>query len=411
MTTAIKDRTLIIASLKARGLNSFLSILLTALGVGLAVFLIQSGHHIQNRMTADGKGIDIVVGAKGSPLQLVLSSVYHMDIPTGNIPYDAAKKWAGHRDVKTAIPLALGDNWKGFRIVGTTRAYPAHYGAVIADGRLWATPFEAVAGARTGLRNGQEFSGAHGLLESGHSHDHGTYKIVGTLKPTGTVLDRLILTSIDSVLMIHGHEALEERHENHNHDHDHHHHDHAPPKAPEITALLLTAKSPLAAVNLPRTINRESRLQAASPAREITRLTTMLGIGTKGFMALSVILIVIAALGIFSGIAGNLDNRIGDLAVMRAIGYSKARIFRIVAMEGLLLAAAGTIAGLLTGSAGFILAGKTIPSLSAGGAGLHMTASLAALTLAALAAGFLAALFPAWNAAKIDAAKLLSNRV
>ena len=198
------DIALIFSSLKSRWLNSLLSVFLTAFGVMLALLIIQFGHHIQNRITTDGKNIDIVVGAKGSPLQLILSSVYHIDIPTGNIAYDQAQKWMKHPHVKTAIPLALGDNWKGYRIVGTTPDYLKHYQATILEGRVWNKDYEAIAGSSVGLQIGEEFSGAHGLIEGGHKHDSQHYTITGIIEPTGTVLDRLILTSMNSVLDIHG---------------------------------------------------------------------------------------------------------------------------------------------------------------------------------------------------------------
>ena len=114
---------------------------------------------------------------------------------------------------------------------------------------------------------------------------------------------------------------------------------------PEITALLIKTKSPIANINLPRSINRETNLQAANPALEITRLTAMLGLGSKSFTFLSFLLISIAILSIFSGLASNLDNRMGDLAILRAIGYSKKRIFKIIAMEGAVIVFFGIFLG------------------------------------------------------------------
>ena len=99
--------------------------------------LTQFSNNIQNRLTNDGKGIDIVIGAKGSPLQIVLSSIYHVDIPTGNVPLNTVGKFINHPQVKLAIPLALGDSWRGNRIVGTTKEYLDHYEAEIANGRYW----------------------------------------------------------------------------------------------------------------------------------------------------------------------------------------------------------------------------------------------------------------------------------
>lgn len=440
------DLALILASLKSRWLSSLLSVFLTAFGVMLAILIVQFGQHVQSRLSTDGQGIDIVVGAKGSPLQLILSSVYHIDIPTGNIPHDAAEKWMKHRQVKTAIPLALGDNWRGSRIVGTTSDYLAHYDASLADGRLWDKPFEAVSGASVNAPVGFEFAGAHGLIEGGHAHGDKKYKIVGTLKPTGTVLDRLILTSLDSVLDLHGYETIEhEHHDDHGHNHghnheahdhhdDHAHHDHEEHhahdhsgheehdehnnhsdhddhlKEPEITALLITTKSPMANMNLPRMINRESALQAANPALEMVRLTSMLGLGSKTFGALSALLIIIASLSIFAGLAGSLENRMGDLAVLRAIGYSKARLRKIILTEGLLITTTGLLLGIALGLYGFAMMAHTIAPLAASGAQIDFTNTFLLMIIGSvLAAGILASFIPAVRAARVDVAKQLAK--
>jgi putative ABC transport system permease protein len=422
----MRDFPLILSSLKSRWLNSLLSVFLTAFGVMMALIIIQFGHHIQNRLSADGQGIDIVVGAKGSPLQLVMSSVYHIDIPTGNIAYKDAQKWMRHRHVKTAIPLALGDNWRGYRIVGTTPAYMDHYGATLADGRIWGKAFEAVAGSATGLVSGDEFSGAHALSTGGHKH----YKITGVMKPKGTVLDRLILTPLNSVLEIHGLETIghdEHGHDEHGHeehsdhaDHDEHGHakeahdeheghDHGKAREPEITALLLTTKSPIANINLPRSINRETALQAANPALEMTRLTSMLGLGSQSFAMLSAILIAIAALSIFAGLAGSLENRMGDLAVLRAIGYSKARVFKIITLEGMMIVISGLALGLIMGLGGFALLTTVITPLHASGAAISFISDYILVISAVLLAGFVAAILPALSASRVDIAQQLSR--
>ena len=123
----MSDFNYIFLSLKSRLSNTLLTILLTAFGVSIGIILIQFENHINDRLEKDGKGIDIVVGAKGSPLQIVLSSIYHIDIPTGNIPYETVNKLSNDPQIKKIIPLALGDNWKGFRIVGTNYDYLKHY--------------------------------------------------------------------------------------------------------------------------------------------------------------------------------------------------------------------------------------------------------------------------------------------
>ena len=217
----MNDLAYIYYSIKSRGLNSTLSVFLTAFGVLLALLISQFTNHVENRLNADGKDIDIVIGAKGSPLQLILSTVYHVDIPTGNIPIKSVNKIIKNPLIEKAIPLALGDNWKGYRIVGTTKDYIKHFNAEIEQGKLWSSDFEMIAGAKINLKINEEITGSHGLIDGGGVHDDHNYKIIGKLKPTGSVLDRLLLTSVNSVLKIHGLESKD-----HNSEHKHKHEGH-----------------------------------------------------------------------------------------------------------------------------------------------------------------------------------------
>ena len=220
------------AYLRARPLATALNLLLLALGIATITVLLLATAQLEERMGRDARGIDLVAGAKGSPMQLVLSSVFHLDAPTGNIALDDALALSRHPAVKKAIPLALGDSFQGHRIVGTNHAYPAHYGARIASGRLWSAPMEAVLGSEVAagarLAVGATFTGAHGLAAGGDGHDEEPFKVVGVLAPTGSVLDRLVLTSVESVWEIHEHGGK-------------------PSPRREITALLIQYATPLAA--------------------------------------------------------------------------------------------------------------------------------------------------------------------
>ena len=465
----MNDLAYIFYSIKSRSLNSSLSVLLTSFGIVIALLLSQFSNHIKNRLDLDGKGIDIVVGAKGSPLQLVLSSVYHIDIPNGNIPYKSALEISNNPLIEKAIPLALGDNWKGYRIVGTSYDYLKHFDAKIDQGRLWNDDFEMIAGADIDVKINQKISGAHGLIDGGGVHDEHTYKIVGSLKPSGSVVDRLLLTSVNSVLEIHGLEDID-HHTEHNHDHksdknsdehheshrdkkhnqkettkDHHekhvdeHHDHNHSNKnehnvnkkfqnvnsnqknlkssetnlnePEITALLIKTKSPIANINLPRSINRETNMQAANPALEITRLTSVLGFGSKTFSLLSTLLISIAILSIFSGLAGNLENRMGDLAILRALGYTKKRIFKIIVLEGTLIISFGILLGVIMSFFAFEIFSNLITPLNVSKAKFVLNFDFYLIIIVVLFSGFIASLIPAYNGSKISVANQLSQNI
>ncbi|MEX8514040.1 MAG: ABC transporter permease, partial [Leptothrix ochracea] len=193
---------LVWAQLWARPGVSLLNLTLLSLGLAAVAFVTLVSRQIEDGLQRDVQGIDLVVGAKGSPLQLMLAGVYHLDVPTGNIPLSALAAMRAQPLVREVIPMSLGDSVQGFRIVGTEAAYVAHYGAEVApgQGRLWQKPLEAVLGVdvarQTGLGVGQHFAGAHGLGAGGTEHEDAPYTVVGLLPRTGTVLDRLVLTGL-----------------------------------------------------------------------------------------------------------------------------------------------------------------------------------------------------------------------
>ena len=147
--------------LKDKPLNTMLNILLMSLGIAIILVLILLSTQLEENLGKNKRGIDLVVGAKGSPLQLILANVYHIDFPTGNIKLDQAKGLTRNRLVKSAIPLALGDSYNGFRIVGTNHDYINLYQGEVADGKLWSYNLEATIGPnvakRLGLKIGDEF--------------------------------------------------------------------------------------------------------------------------------------------------------------------------------------------------------------------------------------------------------------
>lgn len=421
-----------LAYLRDRALNTALNILLLALGVASLVILLLFSSQLENRFERDAQGIDMVVGAKGSPLQLILSSVYHVDIPTGNVPLDTVPLLRRQMGVAQAIPLALGDSFRSFRIVGTEPAYPALLGAEIAEGRMFSAPMEAVIGAevarRTGAGLGQRFVGGHGMGggEDGPKHDEAPFIVVGHLKPTGTVIDRLILTNVESVWNVHGiegpHDDDDDKHhegetaaEHAEHDHDEHEgesaEEHAAHVSPaEVTAVLVRFGSPIAAVRLPGFINKQTNLQAAVPAVEVSRLLALVGVGLDAVRAFAVLLMLTAGLSIFVALLTALKEREGDMAMLRVIGASRGAIIAQVASEGLILAGAGAALGLVLGHGVIAIAAASIDQLAQLGlSGLSFHPGEAIIVAAALTIGLIAALIPAVRVLQSDIADTLAN--
>ncbi len=200
---------LALAYLASRPLASLLHVLMLALGVATLAFLLLFTSQAEERLSRDAKPVDLVVGAKGSPLQLILSSVFHVDVPTGNIGHEEAMALARHPMVASATPVALGDSFRGHRIVGTDESFLGLYDAKIAAGRPFAAEMEAVVGSEVARRHslapGSKIVGSHGLAMAGPNHDEDPFEVVGVLAPTGTVIDRLVLTPVESVWHVHEH--------------------------------------------------------------------------------------------------------------------------------------------------------------------------------------------------------------
>ena len=218
-----------------RPLNLLLTLILFSLGVGLTIYLLLVNQQVKENFDKNLAGVDLVIGAKGSPLQLILCNMYHIDNPTGNISVKEATPFLrpNHPLIKDAIPLSLGDNYRGFRIVGTVPDILPFYEAKISNGIMWQHSSEVVIGAqvalRAGLKIGDRFVTAHGFEDDpDFNHDH-QLEVVGILSPTGSVIDQLILTSYKTVWDVHDHVAPDSINAEavHDHDaHDHSSHDH-----------------------------------------------------------------------------------------------------------------------------------------------------------------------------------------
>jgi len=414
-----------LAYLRDRPLITALNALLLALGVGMIILLLLISERLEQRLTRDAAGIDLVIGAKGSPLQLILSSLYHVDIPTGNIPLEEVEHWRGHDLVDAVIPLALGDSVAGFRIVGSEPAYPEHYQADLSDGRFWQAPFEATLGAdvaeKAGLSLGDHFTGSHGLAPGGPVHGDHPYTVVGVLAPTGSIIDRLVLTSIDSIWQSHGlRPEADQDPVDPAHQHDEANHQDGGAEQPNsgkstsgppaVTALLVRYKTPFAATQLPLAVNQTPGLQAAAPAWEMARLLSLIGIGVDTLRGFGLVLMATAALSLFVALATALQARRHDLAVMRTLGASPGTLWRQLLLEGLMLAALGALLGLALGHGmASLLAATSSEAEALGLTGLHIRIEEFYVIALALLIGLAAAVIPALQAYRTDITRLLTS--
>lgn len=391
----------------SRPLASALNLLLLSLGLASMAFVLIAQHQVDKAFERDLQGIDAVVGAKGSPMQLILAGVFHIDVPPGNIPLDEVKKLHEHPQVAQLIPLSLGDNLQGFRIVGTTPDYAAHYGATLAQGAFWTAPMQAVLGAQaareTGLALGSRFVGAHGLGFGGAVHEAAPYTVTGVLSPCGCVLDRLVLTATESVWKVH-----DDMHATEDMDEE----DRAAIEADrEVTMALIRYRSPLAAATFPRYINDSTSMQAAAPAVEITRLLSMVGVGTRVLQGLGAVLLAVAGLSVFIALWGAVRERRHDLAMLRMLGAPPARVGALLLGESLWLALMACALGLLLAHGlTALMAQMLMDQQSLAITGWQWVPAEGWVPLLALGVAVVAALVPAISAYRVDVTPLLNAR-
>lgn len=404
-------------NLLSKPLSLLLSLVLFALGVGLISLLLLVNRQLEEKFEKNLAGINLVIGAKGSPLQLILSSMYHIDAPTGNIPIQEIRPFINprHPFIKTAVPLSLGDSYKGYRIVGTNSDFFKVYGAETGQGKMFEKTMEAVVGANAAkaldLKIGDTFFSAHGLQDDLEmTHDHASFRITGILKPTGSAADQLILTATQSIWAVHEHEAAHQQEDHSNELDIQRPLSDFPEKA--ITSLLLQFKGRnIQTLNMQRSINENTNLQAATPAIEITRLYSLMGIGADALRWLALIIIAVSGLSIFISLYASLKERRYELALMRTMGASPFRLFALIVLEGLLLSALGYLIGIALSHGGMqILAGFLQDTYRYTFTGKVFLKEELFLLFGAIAVGFAAAVIPALQASNTDIHETLAER-
>lgn len=381
--------------------------LLLACSTAVLLLLITLRRQATEQLEKQIDGVDMVLGAKGSPLQLILSSVYNIDAPTGNIYLEEAQRFMQHPLVESAIPVSLGDSYMGYRIIGTTDAYLKKYNLQPASGKVFSKAMEVVVGAtvaqRSQLKIGSKFAGTHGLGEKGHVHEEHSYVVTGILPATGLSVDQLILTSLQSVWEIHGTHEEHQEHEEHE--------THEETVRPQITAVLLKFKNPLAQLQLPRMVNEHTNMQAAVPAIEINRLQSLMGSGTAVLRILGWLLAALAACSIFVMLVQGTYERRYELALLRSMGYGRGKLLALVLAEAAILGITGIFGGfLLSRLSGWFLQHEVFSHYHLNFSGAWKITPADMITaVAILAACLLAALFPAIRAFRLNISKTLAN--
>lgn len=423
-------------------LNTILSILLLTASVAIITVLILVEKQFEEKYQSNLDGVDLVLGAQGSPLQLVLSSVYQVDDPTGNISFDSVKVWMKHPYVKKAIPLAYGDNYVGFKIVGTTPDYIEKYQAKIEDGKVFEHNFEVVVGAdvaeKLNLKRGDTFKGTHGSAAEGEVHEHGEYIIVGVLSKTGKVIDNLILSNIPTVWQMHhevGHEeetatenpahgepghvhheeettAENPAHGEEGHVHDEHELDMTIDEPNmEITSVLIEFKNKMGVFMWPNLIAQNTKMQAALPTYQMNRLFDMFGVGLNALKYLAFGIMLISGISIFIALFNTLKERKAEFALMRVNGAKRSQLLLVVLYESILLCVVGYFFGTILGRIGIVLLSKASESdFKLGFNPMEIIWEKEGILFGlTLLVGLIAALIPAIKAYTLNISKTLAN--
>ncbi len=401
----------------AKPLSSLLSILLFGFGVAIIVSILLTSSFLKKEISQNAKGIDLVVGAKGSPLQIILASIFHIDFPTGNISLKDANNLTRNRLVASAIPLSLGDSYQGYRIVGTTKAYPALYSVEIGNGEWFNSEMTATVGATVaqnlGIKIGDKLESAHGLAEGAGGHEEHPFTVVGIMQPSGSVIDQLILVSIQSVWQVHG------EHREHNHEEGSDLHEILPLdrlgievtneqlEEEDITSLLIKYRSPMAAVQLPRIVNGTSNLQAASPPYETARLFNIIGVGVDVVNVLGLVIIILSATSVFIALINSLKERKYELAIMRSMGASQLKLFILILTEGFILTVVGSAFGFGLAHIGFVILADFMEQIQT--SGMFFVEDEYKVMLGSFVVGIFASIIPAFLAYKSDISETLSK--
>jgi len=412
-----------IKNIISKPLNSILSLALLILGIGIISLLLQLNSLIKTQMDNNLKGIDMVVGAKGSPLQLILSAVYHIDSPTGNISVEDAEEIKNNRMVGSSIDLLYGDNYKGYRIVGTEDKFLDLYNVKIKDGKKWNAPFEVVVGAKIysklNINLDDELVSSHGLRETGEAHVNQPFKVVGLLEPSNSVVDQLIITSPQSIWDLHDeHDHDDEDHEEHdNEDHDEHEHDHDDEDHDEhehgdkeITAMLIKFKSPMNIIQFPRQINENTNLQAAVPSYEISRLFKLFGFGIETLTYLAYLIILVSGFSLFINLFNSMRERKYEMALIRTLGASRSQLSVMVIFESLILTISGFLLGLLVSRLGVMFVSSLMEeSLNYSLSSLYILNEEFWLLGLSILIGLISSLIPAIQVYKMNISEILAD--
>jgi len=405
-------------SLRHHALSSAVTIASVGLAAGLTMSVFAINSQTYDAFTGGRVGFDAVLGARGSQLQLVLNTVFHLETSPGNITWSLYREMADDPRVTLAIPYAVGDNYQGYRIVGTTTqmftdfTYREGQGFVLRPGgRVFdESQKEAVLGyyvaERLGLTLGSTFQPYHGLQFDEKARHEDTYTVVGIMEPTNGPSDRVLWIPIEGIFRMSGHvlrgsgtvyrptadEAVPEEHR-------------------EVSAVMLKLRNPQAGFILNQTINQQGKVATlAWPiGRVMAELFQRIGWVSRILTMVAYLVVIVAAGSILASIYNTMNERRREFAILRALGARRTTVFSAIVLESTTITALGTVVGFLVygailSAAYVIVRAQTGVVLDA----LRFDHALWLTPAGMIALGALSGLVPAFKAYRTDVASNLT---
>jgi putative ABC transport system permease protein len=341
-------------SLRQHALSTFVTLFSVALASGLVMAVFSVNEQTYDAFTGGPVGFDAVLGARGSQLQLVLNTVFHLETSPGNIPWELYTTIQKDPRVQLAIPYAVGDNYNGFRIVGTTgemfsrfeyqagrKLVPQPPGKVFDPGRREAVIGSTVA-QKTGLRVGSTFNPYHGIVFDPNKRHEEEYVVVGVTEVSNSPSDRVVWIPIEGIFRMEGHvlrgtgtefqakagEQIDEKHK-------------------EVSAVMLKFKSPQAGFIFDQTINRQGKVSTlAWPIGKVmAELFDKIGWINKILGLVAYLVVAVAAGSILASIYNTMNERRREFAILRALGARRRTVFSAIILESTTIATLGSLLG------------------------------------------------------------------
>jgi putative ABC transport system permease protein len=399
-----------------------------ALATALLWTLERLRHDVRTSFAQSVSGVDLIVGARSSPVQLMLFSVFHIGSAPQVLSMDSVRAVAQHRSVSWVVPLSLGDSHRGYPVLGTTPAYFQHFAygdkqpLVMQSGAVFSGTldglYEAVIGAEVahqlGYGVGQQITLGHGLHDHDHDHeDHADkpFQVVGILAPTGTPVDRTVHVSLRALEALHldwaggspmpgGHIPADQARK-------------FDLEPVEVTAALVGLKTRAAVFNVQRFVNQyeDEALMGVMPGVALGELWSVLGLGENALLVVSALVALVSLFSLMAVVLAGLNERRRELAVLRAVGAGPRHVLALLALEGTWVICTGVLLGVLLAQVGMALGAPWLQNSL--GIRLQIAAPLPtqwALALTIVLAGMLASLGPAWRAYRMSLADGLSPR-